>query len=572
MTAQKTLKNLAGALSLMPVLLVCPLVYAEASPGRLVFPGREIVVAPIRVPLNGMLQRQSVSPSTVHMPKGLDLRPSTPRGDIAVIALPSSLSRQSTAPVLANEAAIALACEAILRANSDKLMRCEPNWLFNVARVPNDTRYSSLYGLKKMRLPLAWDATLGSNQVIAAVVDSGVDYTHDDLESNIFTNPREIPNNGIDDDGNGFIDDVRGYDFVDQDPDPMDENGHGTHCAGIIGAKGNNGLGVVGVNWRVGLLPVRVLSTAGRGASSDVAAGIIYAVDRGASVINLSLGSPSFSQVVEDAIQYALERDVLVVAAAGNNGQDNDRTPMYPASSTKSNVIAVAASTGGDTLATFSNYGLNSVDVAAPGDRILSTIPGNGYDVLDGTSMAAPHVTGLAALLKSLNVSRPSADIRDVILSTAVLRAGLREKVSTGGRVDAAAAVQALVTRRTPTPTPVPTGPTATPTPKPSSGGVRPQPTKTPGGIGGGNVARLTLRRMLKKRSATLFGNAFDAAGVGLAESIVSLNCSGKRVGSYATLIDGAFIFNVKRTRKAQSCRASTANGVVSPLVRVAKR
>ncbi len=572
MTAEQTLKNFACAVSLMLVLLLLPLVYAEASPGRLVFPGREIVVAPVRVPHSGVLQRQSVSPTTVLMPEGLGLRASGPRGDIAVVALPGSLSRQSTAPVQANEGAIALACKEIFKANSDKLLRCEPNWLFSAARVPNDTRYSSLYGLKKMRLPLAWDATVGSSQVIAAVLDSGVDYTHDDLESNISTNPGEIPSNGVDDDTNGFIDDVRGYDFVDQDADPMDENGHGTHCAGIIGAKGNNGLGVVGVNWKVGLLPVRVLNTAGRGASSDIAAGIIYAVDRGASVINLSLGSSSFSQVVEDAIQYALERDVLVVVAAGNNGKDNDKTPVYPASSSKSNVIAVAASTGGDTLASFSNYGLESVDVAAPGDRILSTVPGNGYDVLDGTSMAAPHVTGLAALLKSLNINRSNADIRDVILSTAVLRAGLREKISTGGRVDGAAAVQALVAARTPTPTPVPTGPTVTPTPKPSSGGVRPQPTQTPGGIGGGNVARLTLRRVLKRKSATLFGNAFDAAGVGLAGSRVSLNCSGKQVGSYTTMSDGAFIFNVKRTRKAQNCRSSTASGVVSPVVRVAKR
>jgi thermitase len=572
MTTKETLNNFACAVSLMSVLLVLPLVYAEASPARLVFPGKEIVVAPVRAPLSGIFQRQSVSSTTVHIPKELGLRLSAPRGDVAVVALPSSLSRQSTAPVQANEVAISRACEAILNANPDKLLRCEPNWLFSVARVPDDARYSSLYGLKKLRLPLAWDVTVGSNQVLAAVLDSGVDYTHDDLESNIPTNPGEVSSNGIDDDANGFIDDVRGFDFVDQDADPMDENGHGTHCAGIIGAKGNNGLGVVGVNWRVGLLPVRVLNTAGQGASSDIAAGIIYAVDRGASVVNLSLGGTSFSQVVEDAIQYALDRDVMVVAAAGNTGTNNDRTPVYPASSTKSNVIAVAASTGGDTLASFSNYGLESVDVAAPGDGILSTVPGNGYDVLDGTSMAAPHVTGLAALLKSLNNSRPNADIRDVILSTAVLRVGLREKISTGGRVDGAAAVQALATGLTPTPTPAPTGPTATPTPRSSSGGVSPQPTNSPGGVGSGPVTRLTLRRFPKKRSATLFGNAFDAAGVGIAGGSVSLICSGKQVGSYTTLGGGAFIFNVKRTRKAQSCQAWTPNGILSPVVRVAKR
>jgi subtilisin family serine protease len=396
-----------------------------------------------------------------------------------------------------------------------------------------------------------------------------VDYTHHDLESNIATNSGEVPSNGIDDDANGFVDDVRGYDFVDQDADPMDVNGHGTHCAGIIGARGNNERGVVGVNWRVGLLPVRVLNTGGHGASADIAAGIIYAVDRGASVLNLSLGSRSASAVVEDAIQYALDRDVLVVAAAGNDGTDNDKNPMYPASSTKSNVIAVAASTGGDTLAYFSNYGLESVDVAAPGDGILSTVPGDQYDVLDGTSMAAPHVTGLAALLKSLDTTRSNRDIRDVILSTAVLRSGMREKISTGGRVDAAAAVQALVVA--PTPTPTPAVPRATPTPT-SSGGVKPQPTRTPAGIGGSEVARLTLRKALKKKGATLFGNAFDAAGVGLVGQVVSVKCSGKQAGYYTTLSDGAFIFNVKRTKKVQKCQSSTSNGVSSPMVRIPKR
>jgi subtilisin family serine protease len=534
-------------------------------------PGREIAVAPIRVPLSEVLYQQAVSAKPLRMPKGFGLRADRRRGGIAAVGLPAEWSSQSTSPVTANEAAIALACDAILKANPDKALRCEPNWIFSMAQVPNDPRYTSLYGLTKMRLPLAWDFTTGSSEVVAAVLDSGVDYTHDDLEGNIKINSREVANNGIDDDANGYIDDVRGYDFVEQDADPMDENGHGTHCAGIIGARGNNQLGVVGVNWRVGILPVRVLNTSGRGASTDIAAGIIYAVDRGASVINLSLGSPTLSQIMEDAIQYALDRDVLVVAAAGNDGTDNDKAPVYPASSAKSNVIAVAASTGGDILASFSNYGLESVDVGAPGDGILSTVPGNQYDVMNGTSMAAPHVTGLAALLKSLDTNRSNTDIRDVILGTSILRAGMREKVSTGGRVDGAAAIQALVGAPTPTPTPAANAPTATPTPRPS-GGVRPQPTNTPGGTGGAVVSRLTLRRVLKKKAITLFGNAFDAGGLGLGERLVSLSCSGKQVGRYTTLRDGAFIFNVKRTKKVQSCQVSAAGGVLSPMVRVPKR
>ncbi len=569
MAAEWVKRKVLPAASLMLVLSSLAPLFAEASPGRLVAAGREIAVAPVRSQPRGMFKRQQVSSVKVELPQELELRASHQQGNITVVGLPGNLSSQSAVPVPVNDADIALACEAIRSANPDISLRCEPNWLFSTARVPNDPRYSSLYGLTKIRLPSAWDFTVGSAQVIAAVLDSGVDYTHTDLESNILINRREVASNGIDDDGNGYIDDVRGYDFVDQDADPMDENGHGTHCAGIIGARGDNSSGVVGVNWRVGLLPVRVLNADGEGASSDIAAGIVYAVDRGASVINLSLGGPRASQIIEDAIQYALDRDVLVVAAAGNSGSDNDRSPVYPASSTKSNVIAVAASTTGDILAVFSNYGIESVDVAAPGQGILSTVPGNQYDVFDGTSMAAPHVTGLVALLKSIDEKRSAADLRDVILSTALVRVAMRERISTGARVDAAAAVQALAV--VPTPTPSSTAPPSTPTPAPS-GGVNPEPTKTPADNRSGEVARLTLRRLLRKTTATLFGNAFDTGAKGLGGQLVSLNCSGKQMASYTTLGDGAFIFQIKRTRKALQCQSSTLSGVVSSVVRIPKR
>jgi subtilisin family serine protease len=546
---------------------------AEAAPIKLVRPGREIAVAPVRLESLGTLQRQAATKAEVRLPSTLGLQSSGRREDITVVGFSGRFVRQSSSLVPADEAAIAKACDEILAENGDKQLRCEPNVIFTVMGVPNDSRYESLYGLKKMRLPLAWDITTGSRSVIVAVVDSGIDYTHDDLQNNIVVNTREIPGNGIDDDGNGYIDDVRGYDFVDQDADPMDINGHGTHCAGVIGAQGNNGLGVVGVNWNVGLLPVRVLTNEGSGSLSDVSAGIVYAVNRGASVINLSLGSPDFSQILEDAIQYAQDNDVLIVAAAGNDGSDNDKTPVYPASSTKSNVITVAASTPGDILAYFSNYGVDSVDVAAPGDGIVSTIPNNSYTPFDGTSMAAPHVAGLAALLKSLDTRRSSSDIRNVILGTVVLRAGMREKISTGGRVDALAAVQALSQQPAPTATPTPplNEPQVTPTPRPS-GGLEPKPTPIAGGDTPLEVARLTLRAVVKAKAAIMFGNAYSAQDVGLGGKAISLGCSGKRVGDVTTFNDGSYLFRIKRTSRAQRCACSTSNGVSSPTVRIRKR
>jgi len=546
---------------------------ADAAPVKLVMPGKEIVVAPERRGLDSDVVHQSDVVGTLRLPDELELTTHSVGTGIQSVGVSGGFFAQSTTPVIANETEIARACDAIRAANPDKRLRCEPNVLFKTMIVPNDTRYEDQYGLKRMRLPQAWDTATGSKSVVVAVVDSGIDYTHQDLINNIVRNTGEVAANGIDDDGNGFIDDVRGYDFVNDDPDPMDVSGHGTHCAGIIGAQGNNARGVVGVNWNVGLLPVRVLSEEGEGTAADVAAGVVYAVDRGASVINLSLGGPTFSQVLEDAIEYAKQRDVLVVIAAGNAGSDNDSIPTYPANSTKSNVLSVAASTSGDTLALFSNYGVQAVDVAAPGEGILSTIPGNSYGVKDGTSMAAPHVAGLAALLKSLGAGRSHGVIRDIIVGTVTLRASLREKISTGGRVDAFSAVGAIAPQPSPTPTPTPDGTnTPQPTPPPSSGGgVNPRPTPIPG-ADGGDVARLTLRVVLRPGTATLFGNAFGFENVGLSGKPVSLVCGGKESAVFTTLTDGAYFFRTKRTSKIQKCVVASTNGVRSRAFRIPKR
>ena len=208
-----------------------------------------------------------------------------------------------------------------------------------------------------IQAPQAWDITTGSSNVVVAVIDTGIDYTHPDLTDNISTNPGEIRGNGVDDDGNGFVDDYYGYDFINGDSDPMDDHFHGSHCAGTIGGRGDNGRGVAGVNWTVKLMPVKVLDSYGSGTLAAVAAGMNYAVKRGVKIMSMSLGTTGYSATLENAIINAKNAGVLVVAAAGNSSQNTDISPNYPSASAQDNVIAVAASNSTDTLAYFSNWG-----------------------------------------------------------------------------------------------------------------------------------------------------------------------------------------------------------------------
>lgn len=288
----------------------------------------------------------------------------------------------------------------------------EPNYRVYALEKPNDPEYSRLWGLNNtgqtggtndadIDAEEAWNVEKGSKQVIVGVIDTGIDYNHEDIKANMWKNPGEIPNNNIDDDNNGYVDDYYGWDFFFNDKDPYDDNEHGTHVAGTIGAIGNNGKGVVGVNWSVSLMALKFLDNTGSGSTSDAIEAIIYAANMGANILNNSWGGGGFSQSLEDAITYAKNKGVLFVAAAGNDSKNTDGDPNYPSNYDVANVISIAASTDEDKLAGFSNYGAQTVDIAAPGESIYSTTPNNRYASLSGTSMATPHVVGAAALIWS---------------------------------------------------------------------------------------------------------------------------------------------------------------------------
>jgi serine protease len=273
-----------------------------------------------------------------------------------------------------------------------------PDFRVSLTAVPNDTNYANQWALENrsdadIDASQAWDYGTSSS-VVVAVIDTGVDYTHVDLAANIWTNTREIAGNGVDDDRNGYTDDIRGWNFVNDNNNPADDNGHGTHVAGTIGAVGNNGIS--GVAWSVKVMALKFLDSTGSGNLSDAVGAIDYARLNGAKVINASWGGGGFSSALQSAITRFQNAGGIFVAAAGNEGANNATTPSYPANYT--NVISVAASTSTGALASFSNYGTN-VDIVAPGQSILSTIPGNRYASYSGTSMAAPHVAGALALL-----------------------------------------------------------------------------------------------------------------------------------------------------------------------------
>jgi subtilisin-like proprotein convertase family protein/subtilisin family serine protease len=333
----------------------------------------------------------------------------------------------------------------------------EYNYIVHVLGTPNDPSFGELWGLNNtgqaggtanadISAVDAWDVTTGNSDVIVGIVDTGIDYNHPDLAANIWRNPGEIAGNGVDDDGNGYIDDIHGINAITGSGDPFDDNAHGTHCAGTIGGVGNNGVGVAGVNWNVSLIGLKFLSGSGSGTTDDAIEAINYAValkNRGVDirVLSNSWGGGGFSQALFDAIAAANNAGILFVAAAGNASSNNDTTANFPSNYDVPNVVAVASTTRTDGLSSFSNFGATTVDLGAPGSDILSTTPGNTYQVFSGTSMATPHVSGAAALVLAANNTLSVAELKDILLSSGDPISSLAGRTVSGKRLNVAAAL-----------------------------------------------------------------------------------------------------------------------------------
>ncbi len=314
---------------------------------------------------------------------------------------------------------------------SANILYAQPNYeVYALSTFPDDTRFNELWGMHNtgqsggtidadIDAPEAWDIMTDSSKIVVAVIDTGVDYTHPDLAANMWVNETEFNGTpGMDDDGNGYIDDIYGYDFYNNDGDPMDDHYHGTHCAGTVGATGNNGQGVAGVCWDVKIMAIKFLNSAGRGNTEDAIQSVEYSLLMNANLSSNSWGGGGYSQGLKDAIDAAGAAGMLFVAAAGNDSVNNDNNPHYPSSYNSDSLIAVMATDRYDNKSSFSNYGPTSVDLGAPGSEILSCKPGNLYQYLNGTSMATPHVAGACALLWSMNSSLSNTEVKNILLQT----------------------------------------------------------------------------------------------------------------------------------------------------------
>lgn len=338
--------------------------------------------------------------------------------------------------------------------NSEYIEYAEYNRkVYLTSTTPNDTSFSTLWHLHNtgqtggtadadMDGPEAWDIETGDSAIIVGVIDTGADYYHEDLANNIWTNPSETPGNGIDDDNNGYIDDIHGINAITGSGDPMDDHFHGTACSGILGAVGDNSTGIVGVCWNVKIIPIKFINSAGSGLISDAIESIQYAIDLKENGVDIRVLSNSWGyqgspeQSLADAIEAANEAGMLFVCAAGNESKNNDVYPFYPASYTSSNVISVASTDKFDNLSSFSNFGATSVDVAAPGTNILCLFPDDDYDYLSGTSMATPQVAGLMALILSKNPTLNMQEVKSYVFSYGDTLSSLNNKCVTGKRVN----------------------------------------------------------------------------------------------------------------------------------------
>ena len=344
--------------------------------------------------------------------------------------------------------------EAIKRLKTHQAIEyVEPDYRVSIATTPNDPRFGDLWGLNNegqtggvadadIDAPEAWSISTGSRDVVVGVIDTGVDYSHPDLLANAWVNPGEIAGDGIDNDGNGYVDDVHGINAITNSGDPMDDQGHGTHVSGTIGASGNNNEGIVGVNHDVSIAGCKFLDASGSGSTSDAIKCIDYMVGLKNSGVNLrvlnnSWGGGGYSQALADAITASEDADILFVAAAGNDAVDNDVNPHYPSNYENDSVLSIASTDSSDNMSGFSQWGLESVDMGAPGSAILSTIPGGGYATYSGTSMATPHVAGVAALVLSVNPDLTTVELKELLMSSGDANTALTGKTVAGTRLNA---------------------------------------------------------------------------------------------------------------------------------------
>jgi hypothetical protein len=348
-------------------------------------------------------------------------------------------------------------------AHTPEILSFEPDFVLQSSSLPIDPGFTSQWGLNNTAIDgygvigadihatQAWDITTGSQSVVVGVVDSGIDLNHPDLAANVWTNPGEIAGNGIDDDHNGFVDDVHGWNFVENNNNVQDGYGHGTHVSGIIGAVGNNGQGTTGINWQVSIMPLRFQDNYGVGDTGGAIAALNYATmmrrDYGINIVvtnNSWGGGTGASAMLQDAIRAQGDVGITFVTAAGNSAANCDVSPRYPACFNPPNVISVAATDRYDMLAGFSNYGATTIDLGAPGVGIYSTRPNGTYGSMSGTSQAAPQVSGVVALLAAAKPGITVTQIRTAILGSVDPLPGLAGKTVTGGRLNAAAALASL--------------------------------------------------------------------------------------------------------------------------------
>lgn len=323
----------------------------------------------------------------------------------------------------------------------------ERDYYLQSSATPDDPLFANEYSLASsgpgyVNVQPAWDSRTNCSKV--AILDTGIQYNHPDIAPNLWHNPHEIQSNGKDDDKNGWVDDYYGVNLVKGKGSGVDDDGHGTHVSGIVAGRGNNGTGISGLCWSGSLMAVKFMDENGRGSTSDAIDGIGYAIHEGARIINCSFGSSKKSSALNDEVNYAKSKNTLLVVAAGNNSQNIDSKPIYPASFTQGNIVTVASTTAGGALSSFSNYGKKAVDIGAPGSNIFSTYLGSTYKTLSGTSMAAPLVSAAAAMLRAKDSDLTYTQIKDALRDHTQPLASLSGKTVSGGLLSVATALSAV--------------------------------------------------------------------------------------------------------------------------------